>query len=180
VTVDDPNFRCSNTIYIDVKQNRIPEIQDLVIDGHGITVLLTRSEESFLYAVDDENGVYQESNTFLNLQEGLHTVFVKDINNCEIISQSFYIFGFPKYFTPNADGQNDTWNAYGLNSNDFQQVITIQIFDRYGKLLKVFDPLNTSGWNGMFNGQLVTPDDYWYFMKLPNGKEYRGHFTLKI
>ena len=48
------------------------------------------------------------------------------------------------------------------------------------KLLKSFNPLTSAGWNGNFNGSLLTPDDYWYMMKLPNGEIYKGHFSLKI
>ena len=58
--------------------------------------------------------------------------------------------------------------------------IFIEIYDRYGKLIKAFDPLISNGWNGTFNGKLLTPDDYWYFMRLPNGELYSGHFSLKI
>jgi len=56
----------------------------------------------------------------------------------------------------------------------------IHVYNRYGKLLKVFNPNQSSGWNGKFNGELLTPDDYWFYLKLPDGKEYRGHFSLKI
>ena len=69
----------------------------------------------------------------------------------------------------------------GLNPEDFQfQTVTIQIYDRYGKLLKTFNPWQSKGWNGKYNGNLLAPDDYWYYMVLPDGKKYRGHFTLKV
>ncbi|SFZ89275.1 gliding motility-associated C-terminal domain-containing protein [Flaviramulus basaltis] len=180
VNIYDESLNCEDSITITVKQNQIPDIQDIIIDGHSITVLIN-SEEKFLFALDDINGVYQESNTILNIPEGYHQVFIKDINSCETISESFYIFGFPKYFTPNNDGTNDNWNVYGLDPNKFiLEIIHVEIYDRYGKLLKSFNPLTSSGWNGTFNGTLLTPDDYWYFFKLPNGEVYKGHFSLKI
>lgn len=180
VKVYDEILNCEDIVTVTVKQNVIPDIQELVIDGHSIRVIIN-SEEVYLFSLDDVNGVYQESNLFLNIPEGQHEVFIKDINSCETISRSFYIFGFPKYFTPNNDGVNDTWNVYGLNPKQFiSETIFIKIYDRYGKLIKTFNPLTSNGWNGTFNGFLLTPDDYWYVMELPNGEVYKGHFTLKI
>jgi len=180
VRVYDEMINCEDFVVVTVKQNVIPDIQEIVIDGHSIKVVLN-SDEDYLFALDDETGIYQESNLFLNIIEGEHEVFIKDINSCETVSRTFYIFGFPKYFTPNNDGVNDTWNVYGLNPKQFlSEILYIEIYDRYGKLLKSFNPLTSSGWNGTFNGSLLTPDDYWYMMKLPNGEVYKGHFTLKI
>lgn len=180
VRVYDDIIDCEDYVIVTVKQNVIPDIQEIVINGHSITVVLN-SDEEYLFALDDENGIYQESNIFLNIIEGEHEVFIKDINSCETVSRSFYIFGFPKYFTPNNDGVNDTWNVYGLDPKQFlSEILFVEIYDRYGKLLKSFNPLTSAGWNGTFNGSLLTPDDYWYMMKLPNGEIYKGHFALKI
>jgi gliding motility-associated-like protein len=182
VRVYDELLNCETIVTVNVEQNETPNIQDLVIDGHSVTVILDNSpNQAYLFALDDVNGVYQISNTILNIKEGAHQVFIKDVNSCETVSRSFYIFGFPKYFTPNNDGVNDTWNIYGLNPNQFNsESFFLEIYDRYGKLLKVFNPLKSTGWNGTYNGNLLTPDDYWYYIKLPNGDAYRGHFSLKI
>lgn len=180
VTVYDDLLNCETLVSVNVKQNEIPDIEDILIDGHSMQVIIN-SDEVFLFTLDDVNGIYQESNIFYNINEGLHEVYVKDSLSCEVQSRSFYIFGFPKYFTPNNDGFHDTWNVYGLDPTEFEsETLSIHIYDRYGKLLKSFNPLQSSGWNGTFNGQLLTSDDYWYYLKLPNGEVYRGHFTLKI
>ncbi|OYX82193.1 MAG: hypothetical protein B7Y83_15560 [Flavobacteriales bacterium 32-34-25] len=81
---------------------------------------------------------------------------------------------YPKFFTPNNDGYNDTWTidfAY-LKPNT-----GIRIFDRYGKLLKVLLP--DSSWNGQFNNQPLPATDYWFIVTRANGQEYKGHFSLK-
>lgn len=180
VRVYDDLLNCDDKVTITVKQNEIPDIQDIIIDGHSIRVIIN-SLETFLFSLDDINGVYQESNLILNIPEGYHEVFIKDIMSCETVSRNFYIFGFPKYFTPNNDGKNDTWNVYGLDPSKFLlEKISLEIYDRYGKLLKSFNPLRSNGWNGIFNGALLSSDDYWYFMRLPNGEVYKGHFTLKM
>ena len=180
VKVYDDVLNCETLVVVNVKQNEIPDIQDILIDGHSIQVIIN-SDEVFLFALDDVNGTYQESNIFYNINEGLHEVYIKDILSCEVQSRSFYIFGFPKYFTPNNDGIHDTWNVYGLDPSKFEsEILSIHIYDRYGKLLKSFNPLLSSGWDGTFNGKLLTSDDYWYYLKLPNGEVYRGHFALKM
>jgi len=80
----------------------------------------------------------------------------------------------PKFFTPNNDGYNDKWIIKGnaiLNSSP------IQIFDRYGKLLKQLDPMGI-GWDGTFNGKKMPSDDYWYQFNIENGNQYDGNFSL--
>ena len=179
VTISDPILNCEDSITITVIQNEIAEIASIEVNDYDATIHINNSVADFVFALDDINGVYQPSNMFFGLTPGIHTVFVRDIYNCNTISEQFYVIGFPKYFTPNDDGNNDVWNIKGLDPTEFQNVV-IHVYNRYGKLLKVFNPNQSSGWNGKFNGELLTPDDYWFYLKLPDGKEYRGHFSLKI
>jgi gliding motility-associated-like protein len=82
---------------------------------------------------------------------------------------------YSKFFTPNNDGYNDYWTidfAY-LKPNS-----GIQIFDRYGKLIKILTN-NSSNWNGTFNGAELPSSDYWFVVTRANGMEYKGHFSLK-
>lgn len=81
---------------------------------------------------------------------------------------------FPKFFTPNNDGYNDTWTidfAY-LKPNT-----GIRIFDRYGKFIKELT-VNTA-WDGTYIGQDEPASDYWFTVTRLNGAEFRGHFSLK-
>lgn len=181
VTIYNVKYGCQQTINVTVIQNETPDLQKIEIDGNRIEIMLNNADDKvFMYALDDINGPYQNDNKFYNIGEGLHRIFVRDIHNCENISKEFYIVGFPKFFTPNGDGINDYWNVYGLEPGEFSSnVCYIEIYDRYGKLLKSFNPLSTEGWDGRFNGHYLIPEDYWYVMKLPNGDIFRGHFTLK-
>lgn len=54
----------------------------------------------------------------------------------------------------------------------------IYLFDRYGKLIKQMSPLS-DGWDGTFNGAPLPSDDYWYTVKFEDGREAKGHFSLK-
>ncbi|WDF62472.1 T9SS type B sorting domain-containing protein [Flavobacterium sp. KACC 22763] len=81
---------------------------------------------------------------------------------------------FPKFFTPNGDGFNDTWT---IDPDYLAPNSSIRIFDRYGKLIKEL-ALNTS-WNGTYLGNQLPTSDYWFTVTRINGTEYRGHFSLK-
>jgi gliding motility-associated-like protein len=53
----------------------------------------------------------------------------------------------------------------------------IFIYDRYGKLITKINT-NSDGWDGTFNGNPLPSDD-WYTAKLQDGRETKGHFSLK-
>lgn len=81
---------------------------------------------------------------------------------------------YPKFFTPNNDGHNDTWTI------DFAYLAPnsgIRIFDRYGKFIKELRP--DTSWDGTYLGHLEPASDYWFIVKRLNGTEFRGHFSLK-
>lgn len=158
-TITDP-------IQIDITDASESNIITVVVSGSG----------NYEYALNNINGPYQSSNRFENVPPGLHTVYIRDLNNCSIAERSISVIGFLKFFTPNNDSTFDTWQVIGI-SRDFQPNTTIFIFDRYGKLLKQLDPLGP-GWNGTFNGQLLPASDYWYRVTLEDGRVFRGHFAL--
>ncbi len=143
-----------------------------VSNNNSITVLVS-GEGDYEYTLND--GIYQDSNTFSFLAPGFYTVYVRDKNGCGVISEETAILGFPKFFTPNGDGENDTWQPLGVSFKNTG--MRVKVFDRYGKLIKEIGA-NDFGWNGQFNGQNLISTDYWYLAVLPNGKEYRGHFAL--
>ena len=103
---------------------------------------------------------------------------MRDIkNDCGIVNEGVSVIGFPKFFTPNNDGFNDTWQVYGV-SNQFQSNTKILIFNRFGKLIKELDPSGI-GWDGTFNGNALPSDDYWFSVQLEDGRIFKNHFTLK-
>ncbi|WP_299111567.1 T9SS type B sorting domain-containing protein [uncultured Winogradskyella sp.] len=152
------------------------EITD-ISDNNTITVLVS-GEGEYVYALDDENGIYQESNTFENVLPGIYTVYVKDIKaNCGIAAEAVSVLGFPKFFTPNSDNVNDTWQILGF-SEQFPVTESVEIFNRYGKIITVLNE-NNQKWDGKYNGKLLPTDDYWFVAKLVDGRTIKGHFTLK-
>ncbi|MTE26694.1 T9SS type B sorting domain-containing protein [Winogradskyella sp. ZXX205] len=152
------------------------EVTD-ISENNMITVLVS-GDGDYVYALDDENGVYQESNSFENVSAGIHTVYVKDIKaDCGIVSDDISVLGFPKFFTPNADGKNDFWEIKGF-STQFPVTASVEVFNRYGKMITILDKDNPK-WDGKYNGLLLPTDDYWFVAKLADGRTFKGHFTLK-
>jgi gliding motility-associated-like protein len=126
-----------------------------------------------IYEFSLDNIHFQDSNQFYGLFSGNYTVYVRDKKGCGTVTSDIFLLMYPKFFTPNEDGNNDYWNIKGLDKNTI-----ISIFDRYGKLLKQFNS-NGSGWDGKSNNQPMPTNDYWYTLQLVEGKILKGHFTLK-
>ncbi len=180
-TVDVSNsYGCIRTRTITVNSSNIALINAINItdlsDLNSVEVTVTGTG-NYVYALDDAINGYQTSNIFENVPMGIHTVYINDLNGCGTVEQQISVLGVPKYFTPNGDGFHDTWNIVGSNSKFYSQSI-VYIFDRYGQLIKQM-PANGSGWDGTFNGHEVISDDYWYMVKLDDGRTAKGHFTLK-
>jgi len=145
--------------------------------NNTISVFVT-GDGIYEYALDDPQGPFQESNIFENVSFGFHTVYVRDIeNDCGTVDELVSVIGFPKFFTPNGDTFNPTWQVKGI-SNDFQPNSQVLIFDRFGKLLAEIDPLGP-GWDGTFDGFAMPASDYWFVISLQDGRTFKGHFALK-
>nr|WP_321223253.1 T9SS type B sorting domain-containing protein [uncultured Psychroserpens sp.] len=177
VTSTDGCFkdRTINVLASDIATFTEIEVTDAT-SNNTITVFVT-GDGIYEYALDNPEGPYQESNIFDNVSFGFHTVYVRDIeNDCGTVDEIVSVIGFPKYFTPNGDTFNPTWQVKGISS-DFQPNSQIFIFDRYGKLLAEVDPLGP-GWDGTFNGFNMPASDYWFVVTLEDGRVFKSHFAL--
>jgi gliding motility-associated-like protein len=167
-------IRKINVIASNVANFLTPTIIDL--SDNNTVIINAIGYGNYVYSLDYSNA-FQSINIFTDVPAGTHTVYVKDLNGCGTSSQIINVIGIPKFFTPNADGFNDTWNVLGLTaSKNFNT--TIYIFDRYGKLIKELSPIS-KGWDGTFNGEAMPSDDYWYTIYFEDGRTEKGHFTLK-
>ncbi|MFG4003737.1 T9SS type B sorting domain-containing protein [Flavobacterium aquidurense] len=128
------------------------------------------------YEFSLDGTVFQDDPLFTNVRPGTYTAIARDKNGCGLSNSLItYVIDYPRFFTPNADGYNDLW----LITNIAQLPnYKIYIFDRYGKFLKEMNQ-NSDGWNGLFNGQQLPADDYWFTLEFVDGKIVKGHFSLK-
>ena len=153
-------------------------VQDLQQTNQVIVELDNLSD--YKYKLHYENGTetsFQNSTHFENVPGGFHELIVANRNGCGQTTKSFAVLNAPKFFTPNGDSYNDYWNLKGINSTIYENAI-IYIFDRYGKLLKQLSP-SSLGWDGNYLKQPVPADDYWFTIKLEDGREAKSHFSLK-
>jgi len=184
VFTPDPGQPCSptvKTINVTVNpSNAIVSIDWTVTDAFTKNQIVTVTDPvgaNYLYQLDD--GPFQGSPIFENVASGNHSITVADVNGCSVLTDNnVFVIGYPKFFTPNGDSYNDTWNIVGLKDQLYSR---IYIFDRYGKLLKDISPKG-SGWDGMYNGQPMPANDYWFsveYMEQDIYKKFKSHFSLK-
>ncbi|MBD0776973.1 T9SS type B sorting domain-containing protein [Maribacter sp. ANRC-HE7] len=143
-----------------------------------ITAEALGGNPNYTYQVNNEP--VTEDNTFLIKRTDTYSITVTDENGCSVTQEIFMEFidiEIPNFFTPDGDGQNDTWKPRNI---EIFPNITISIFDRYGrKLYKMLR--DTKAWEGSYHDEDLPAGDYWYIIKL-NGdgdtREFVGHFTL--
>ncbi len=183
---------CSKTrdIFVNASELATITLDDVTIvdvsDSNSVTI--DRSNlglGDYEYALEDEYSTlsdqpffdYQDEPLLENVKAGIYKLYVRDKKGCGTVFLKVSVIGYPKFFTPNGDNFNDVWQIKGINAQ-FQPNSIIYIFDRYGKLVKQLNPLGI-GWDGTFNGSPLNTDDYWFRVGLEDGREFKGHFTLK-
>lgn len=153
---------------IDVSQpfSEIAVINVTLIDGLG----------TYEYQLDE--GPFQSSSEFYDVESGLHTVTIRSLlGNCGTTVLEAEVFKYPKFFTPNGDGYNETWNIVDLYRHPEAKIF---IFDRYGKLLTTFGP-KFGNWDGSYHGKPMPPNEYWFkveYLYLGEQKVFKSHFSL--
>ena len=147
-------------------------------DQTSASVVNLQGYGTYIYSID--GNPFQTSETFSGIVSGDHQITIRDIkNDCGQQIIPFTLVYYPRYFTPNADGYNDTWNIFDLAT--FTPSSKISIFDRFGKLVKQIGT-NSLGWDGTYNGKPLPSTDYWFVLDYQLGglpKQFKSHFALK-
>jgi len=182
VIVTDNITNCQRTVSTTVNESSPPivnaAVTSLAFSDNNVIEVEVIGIGVYEYSID--GGLWQESNVFEDVSLGEHIITVRDLNGCGIGSDTVIVLDYPKYFTPNGDGFNDTWNITGIST---QPTARIFIYDRFGKLLKQLSPTGI-GWNGTFNGANLPASDYWFtvqYLEPSDGalKQFKAHFSLK-
>ena len=182
---------CTRTSEIQVNESSIATITDNDVtivddsDNNSITIDPTNlGIGDYEYALIDQDGQlssFQQDPVFENLLGGFYTIVVQDKNGCRPNAELLVsVIEFPKFFTPNNDGINDTWAIKGANAIFFPSA-QINIFNRFGKVVAQID-VDDEGWDGSYAGKILPSDDYWFSIILVdrNGiaRERKGNFSL--
>ena len=185
VTATNTTTGCSTvkTIVVDESEFPLFDLQDITTfdltgDGSNRVEVLTGVDAlgigDYVFSLDGEP--FQDSSVFEDVLPGIHTLYVRDKKGCGTADLPVSVIGYPLYFTPNNNGKADTWQVLGVN-DVFQAQSLIYIFDRHGRLLAQI-AANGPGWDGTYNGAPMPADDYWFRVKLEDGRSFTGHFSL--
>jgi gliding motility-associated-like protein len=118
----------------------------------------------------DDTGTYTVTQIVVNQWNCADTVTQEVII---IPNTTLYV---PNTFTPNGDGKNDMFLAYGTYVEDFHMMV----FDRWGMLIFESYDINV-GWNGRVNnngGSLAQIDTYVW--KIEYTEQYMGYYHRMI
>ena len=165
---------CSVDRTFTVTEKVAPVITDVQVENDKVVVIMQNNDPAnYRFALN--GGAFQQSNVFYNLPAGVHMVVAQSLNGCGDFVYAFTVNLIPKYFSPNGDNINDVFTIAGLGQ---LPQATVDIFDRYGKLITRLNYSNTI-WDGTLNGYPLPGSDYWYVVRVNNTTpEIRGHFTL--
>jgi gliding motility-associated-like protein len=116
-----------------------------------------------------------------DLDEGTYSVTVTDAIGCsatrevEIFKNEDPCLFIPNAFSPNGDGTNDTWN---IRHMDLYPDAVVRVFNKWGS--PVFSSKGyPQAWDGSFNGKMLEPATYYYFVDLQNGEPvYKGFLMI--
>jgi gliding motility-associated-like protein len=172
IVSDTTSVVLSSSAVANVKTtNDFDEIQHII-------VTVTNGVGNYEYAID--GFTFQDDPIFTVSEPGNYRVTVRDKNGCSALSLETTIIKYPKFFTPNSDGYNDFWNVKGLVPS---MNAVVNIFDRYGKLLKQFRGTDL-GWDGTnSDGYSMPSTDYWFVIEYLKTNAtpvvFKSHFSLK-
>jgi gliding motility-associated-like protein len=186
------NSGCSDTVSLPVRvldfKLTLTANPDPIVAGYDLT-LTTSSDSAYTVTSWWPQTVFAEqqspSQTFLAVDSSqLYMVYAKSswgcIDSAQVEAQintntkDFYI---PNAFTPNGDGQNDIFKAYGVSIRS----IDLKVFNQWGQLLyETLDP--AQGWDGTFNGKNQPTTVYIYVVRavLYGGKVIQKRGTVDL
>lgn len=205
ITSNSCDFPLSSTLIItDLVEVKVKIEGNLFFCKQAATVLdavadpVSADIDSYQWVRNNANLQGADKKTYNAGQEGDYSVKITDKNGC--VSESPIVkvtekcpdgsgdpkpdpvmSDYPKFFTPNGDGHNDTWH---FKNFDKYKKAEIRIFDRYGKFIIQLSE-HSPGWDGTYNNNPLFATDYWFVMTYEDPdnlfvqKTYRGHFSLK-
>lgn len=126
--------------------------EELTIDATSFWIHFGDGDSSNISPVEH---LYQDSGLFTPFIIAHNEFGCLDTAFGELHVQPHYTFFAPNSFTPNNDGINEVFKveSYGLAE------IRLEIFDRWGNQVRIFDDINDT-WNGIYRGKLLPTGVY--------------------
>ncbi len=186
VVITENSTGCSATLMHEIVFSSFSEINieaienDTIFLGNEVTINVINGDSDWAYDWSTgESGTGVSSITDSPLESTIYTVTVMDDNGCESTMEILVtvlqpscdesdIF-LPTAFTPNGDSTND---VLFVRSN-FVKELEFFVYNRWGEEIFRSTDVN-QGWDGTYDGALLTPDVYAYCLKVtcPNDVQY--------
>jgi gliding motility-associated-like protein len=194
LTVTDNNG-CSNMLtqnnYINVYPNPVANFNSTPddVDELDPTLYFTDLSQNNIslwnwnFGDGNTSTTQNPSNTYDGAGVYLVSLYVENAYGCssqiekEVAIKPVFSFYVPNAFTPDNDGDNDTFKGKGVNIDEYNMMI----FDRWGE--KIFETeILEEGWDGYYQNSLVQNGVYVYKIKLKDvlgeNHNYIGSVTL--
>jgi gliding motility-associated-like protein len=117
-----------------------------------------------------------------DLGEGTYKLIITDNNQCTLADSttlkgvSPICVTVPNAFSPNGDGDNDTWIIHEI---EIYPDVKIEIYNRWGELIYYAPKGYSKPWDGTFRGRELPIDSYYYVIDLNNGRDVlSGNITI--
>lgn len=169
-----------DTDYVEVKVVHQPYlsigVNNTIETNWGPTLQLVPNTDGITYSWTPEEGLScfdcphpivttNESTTFYLTVRGEDGCFSYD-SIAVIFDGSIYV---PNSFTPDGDGKNDVFYAFGKDIVEFE----MHIFNRWGEKIFYSDDM-TIGWDGLFEGSLSQTETYVWKVKFTDKRKDSG------
>ena len=113
-----------------------------------------------------------------DLSKGNYIVEITDNNNCEFKRKYFVgevgeCLNIPTVFTPNGDGNNDTWVIRNIEN---YETVFIQVINDTG--IPIYTSDNYNPWNAEVDGIKIKDGVYYYIIVLDGETSFSGPLTI--
>lgn len=165
------------TVNLSSQSKAVVKVENDFEDIQNIIITIINGIGDYEYSIDGYS--FQDIPIFTVSKSGIYNIVVRDKKGCGDVNLTANVIAYPKFFTPNGDGYNDTWNIKGV----FPLMNPIvKIYDRYGKLITQINAQDR-GWDGTYSGIQIPSADYWFTVDYTdsegNQSVFKAHFSLK-
>jgi gliding motility-associated-like protein len=161
--------------------------REVVLDGSGSTKSTDQYTLTYKWTMNPPTNINNSNSIMASFvpeqtkQVAYLTVANEYMGMCPVTDSAAIVIDLgifiPNVFTPNNDGDHDTWEIQNLNA--FYPNVSVDVFSKWGTLV-----YSSSGypaaWDGSKNGKEVPAATYYYVidLKKPGFKPVAGSVTI--
>lgn len=165
----------------------VPELEECNQPTNDVSILnITGGTEPYTYYLHTAEEDLDQSNFYGDLPISSYPLIVTDANNCQdttwinLTTMECEPINPVDVFTPNDDGQNDTW--YIINIQYYPKN-KVYIFDRWGQRVYYKEGYdNQNGWDAKYMGGDLPVTTFFYVIELEfdrqDNKIYKGAVSI--